>query len=267
MQIKQVWMSPDTRDRRPYGLRLLGGMLGIAGLLVLIILGGTAISFYLGLPQKMGALALVLGATALGTVLALGLGRRAVQDATMFFLTGDDRLFAMDARALSDHGHDVLGYAKGAMETQKFLQCLAEQPYIPAGADEILLAKEVRTYRRCHVLRCLVRHPNRQVVPKTYILPKGYAQEKALLCQLDAHSPANAPASASNNGGADDRFFAHSSSFHAVSAAFSCSGVSTEAQTTPGRVFFTKPARALPGPTSRIWSTPSSPRRWSVSSM
>lgn len=142
MQIKQVWMSPDTRDRRPYGLRLLGGMLGIAGLIVLIILGGTAIFFYLGLPQKMGALALVLGATALGTVLALGLGRRAVQDATMFFLTGDDRLFAMDARALSDHGHDVLGYAKGAMETQKFLQCLAEQPYIPAGADEILLAKE-----------------------------------------------------------------------------------------------------------------------------
>lgn len=185
MQIKQVWMSPDTRDRRPYGLRLLGGMLGIAGLIVLIILGGTAIFFYLGLPQKMGALALVLGATALGTVLALGLGRRAVQDATMFFLTGDDRLFAMDARALSDHGHDVLGYAKGAMETQKFLQCLAEQPYIPAGADEILLAKEVRTYRRCHVLRCLVRHPNRQVVPKTYILPKGYAQEKALLCQLE----------------------------------------------------------------------------------
>ena len=89
----------------------------------------------------------------------------------------------------------------------------------------------------------------------------------ALLCQLDAHSPANAPASAGDNGGADDRFFAHSSSFHAVSAALSCSGVSTEAQTTPGRVFFTKPARALPGPTSRIWSTPSSPRRWSVSSM
>ena len=53
MQIKQVWMSPDTRDRRPYGLRLLGGMLGIAGLIVLIILGGTAISFYLGLPQKI----------------------------------------------------------------------------------------------------------------------------------------------------------------------------------------------------------------------
>ena len=50
-------------------------------------------------------------------------------------------------------------------------------------------------------------------------------------------------------------------------AVLSCSGVSTEAQTTPGRVFFTKPARALPGPTSRIWSTPSSPRRRSVSSM
>ena len=45
--------------------------------------------------------------------------------------------------------------------------------------------KGIRTYRRHHVLRCLVRHPNRQVVPKTYILPKGYAQEKALLCQLE----------------------------------------------------------------------------------
>lgn len=185
MQIKQVWMSPDTRDRRPYGLRLLGGMLGIAGLIVLIILGGTAISFYLGLPQKMGALALVLGATALGTVLALGLGRRAVQDATMFFLTGDDRAFRHGCPGPVGSWPRCAGLCQGRHGNAKFLQCLAEQPYIPAGADEILLAKEVRTYRRCHVLRCLVRHPNRQVVPKTYILPKGYAQEKALLCQLE----------------------------------------------------------------------------------
>ena len=102
---------------------------------------------------------------------------------------------------------------------------------------------------------------------KSFGFRKGRCAQDACEYLFNAHSPANAPASASNNGGADDRFFAHSSSFHAVSAAFSCSGVSTEAQTTPGRVFFTKPARALPGPTSRIWSTPSSPRRWSVSSM
>ena len=95
--------------------------------------------------------------------------------------------------------------------------------------------------------------PSRQLQLRVAVIHHNIA---ALLCQLDAHSPANAPASASNNGGADDRFFAHSSSFHAVSAAFSCSGVSTEAQTTPGRVFFTKPARALPGPTSRICLRP-----------
>ena len=89
----------------------------------------------------------------------------------------------------------------------------------------------------------------------------------ALLCQCHAHCAANAPAAAGNNGGAGQLFFAHSASFHAVSTASSCSGVSTAVQTTPGRVFFTKPLRALPGPTSRMWSTPSSPRRRKVSSM
>ena len=89
----------------------------------------------------------------------------------------------------------------------------------------------------------------------------------ALLCQCHAHCAANAPAAAGNNGGAGQLFFAHSASFHAVSTASSCSGVSTAVQTTPGRVFFTKPLRALPGPTSRMWSTPNSPRRRRVSSM
>ena len=89
----------------------------------------------------------------------------------------------------------------------------------------------------------------------------------ALLCQCHAHCAANAPAAAGNDGGAGQLFFAHSASFHAVSTASSCSGVSTAVQTTPGRVFFTKPLRALPGPTSRMWSTPNSPRRRRVSSM
>ena len=42
-------------------------------------------------------------------------------------------------------------------------------------------------------------------------------------------------------------FFAHSASFHAVSTASSCSGVSTAVQTTPGRVFFHKTAQGVAG--------------------
>lgn len=185
MQVKQVWMSPDMGKQRPYGLRLLGGILGIVAWMMLVIFGGMAVSFYFDLPRKAVALALVLGATALGVALALGLGRRTVRDATMFFLTGEDRLFAMDARALSDHGHGLLGYAAGAMETQRFLRRLAERPYVPAGADEILAVEGIRTYRRRHVLRCRVRHPNRQVILRTYILQKGYPEEAALLRQLE----------------------------------------------------------------------------------
>lgn len=184
MQVKQVWMSPATGERRAYGLRLLGGMLGIAAGMLLAICGGMAVCFYFDLPRKAVSMALVLGATALGVVLALRLGRRAVQDATLFFLTGDDRLFAVDARALSDHGRDALGYGAGAMETQRFLRRLAEQPYVPAGADEILTVEGLRTRRSCRILRCRVRHPNRHVVARTYILGKGYAQEAALLRQL-----------------------------------------------------------------------------------
>jgi len=74
----------------------------------------------------------------------------------------------------------------------------------------------------------------------------------ALPGKLYAHRPSNAAAAAGDDGSADDLFFTHCSSFHAVSTASSCAGVSTEAQATPGRVFFTKPERALPGPTSRM---------------
>ena len=84
----------------------------------------------------------------------------------------------------------------------------------------------------------------------------------ALFCQCGADGAADAAAPAGQS------LFAHTVSFfHASSTASSSSGVSTAAHSTPGRVFFTKPLRALPGPTSRMWSTPSSPRRRRVSSM
>ena len=74
----------------------------------------------------------------------------------------------------------------------------------------------------------------------------------ALPGKLYAHCPADSPASAGHNGGTDDGFFVHCSSFHAFRTVSSCAGVSTDTQVTPGRVFFTKPESALPGPTSRM---------------
>ena len=91
----------------------------------------------------------------------------------------------------------------------------------------------------------------------------------ALFGQSHADGTANAPAAAGDNGSTLPHSFAHAwASFHLVRNAASSSAVSTAVQGTSGpSVFLTKPLSALPGPTSRISVTPSSPRRRRVSSM
>ena len=42
MMLKQIWMSPETKQKSRYGLRTLGGILGIA-VLVLVLVCGVAI--------------------------------------------------------------------------------------------------------------------------------------------------------------------------------------------------------------------------------
>ena len=185
MELKHIWTSGNTRIGSRYAVKVLGGSLVLAVLAAALVAGCTTLLYRLGLMNEWVTLVLCLAVTALIVVAAFRLRRSVQRDRTIFYLTEDDRLFVLDAASQYRHTGGVLGMAEGAIKTEQFLNENACRPVLPAGADEILLAKEVRTYRRCHVLRCLVRHPNRQVVPKTYILPKGYAQEKALLCQLE----------------------------------------------------------------------------------
>lgn len=185
MNIKKIWMSPDMGNKHPYAVRVLGGIIGIIALMLLLIWGGTILSFQMSGNREMFLALLCLGGTALTVCLALRLGWRTIQDATVFFLTWDDRLYAMDARALSYHGDGVLGYAAGTVETQKFLRHMAEKPFIPAGADEVLKVERMKENRAHFAIVCQVRHPNRQVVRRTYFLVKGYTDEKQLLSQLE----------------------------------------------------------------------------------
>lgn len=185
MTLKKVWLSPDTAQKSRYGFRTLGGIAGITALMVLLIVGGTFLSFYLNLPREIFSVMLVCGVTVLAAVLGLKLGWRGVQDATVFFLTEDDRLFVMDARTLSNHGRGILGYAMGTMETQKFLRELADQPFVPAGADEILKVEQFKECRTYYAVRCQARRPNRQVLKRTYFLVKGYEDEELLLRHLE----------------------------------------------------------------------------------
>lgn len=122
MELKKVWMSPDTKKKSKYGYRAVGGILGIVLLMVLLLCGGTLLSLSLGINKKAFSLILLTAVSALGIGLAVLLGRRSIRDATIFFLTENDRLWVMDARGLSNHGNGFLGFAVGTMETQAFLR-------------------------------------------------------------------------------------------------------------------------------------------------
>ena len=71
MELKQVWMSRDTQNQSRYSLRTLGGILGIAMLALVLVLGGTTLGFMLGWPMRMVSVGLWLGVTVLLVVLAL----------------------------------------------------------------------------------------------------------------------------------------------------------------------------------------------------
>ena len=110
MELKKVWMSPDTKKKSKYGYRAVGGILGIVLLMVLLLCGGTLLSLSLGINKKAFSLILLTAVSALGIGLAVLLGRRSIRDATIFFLTENDRLWVMDARGLSNHGNGFLGF-------------------------------------------------------------------------------------------------------------------------------------------------------------
>lgn len=78
MELKKVWMSPDTKKKSKYGYRAVGGILGIVLLMVLLLCGGTLLSLSLGINKKAFSLILLTAVSALGIGLAVLLGRRSI---------------------------------------------------------------------------------------------------------------------------------------------------------------------------------------------
>lgn len=85
MELKKVWMSPETGKKSQYGHRAVGGILGIVFLMTVLLFTGTFLSLSFGLSQQSFSMILVLFATALSIALAVRMGYRGMQDATIFF--------------------------------------------------------------------------------------------------------------------------------------------------------------------------------------
>lgn len=185
MELKKVWMSPETEKKSRYGYRAVGGILGIVLLMTVLLFSGNAFLPSIGIPRKWFSLLLICFVTLLGIVLSARLGRRGMQDAMIFFLTEDDRLWIMDARGLSNHGHGFWGFAAGSMETQEFLRKQGKQPFLPKGADEILKVMNIKENLTHYAVRCQARHPNKHVTRRTYFLVKGIQDQEILLKELE----------------------------------------------------------------------------------
>ena len=117
--------------------------------------------------------------------LALRLGRRTVQDVSVFFLAENDRLFVLDARRLSHYGHGLTGYIDGTLQTQELLRRLTEMCDVPAGADEILSVERIRENKSHYIFLCRTRCSGRGTDRRTCFLVKGDPDEEELLLQME----------------------------------------------------------------------------------
>ena len=136
---------PGDRKKSQYGYRTVGGILGIVLLMTALLFTGTFLSLSFGLPQQSFSMILVLFATALSIALAVRMGYRGMQDATIF-LTENDQFMGYGCRGLSSHGDGFLGFAISSMEPRRFTQ-QGKQPFLPKGADEILKVLSIKENR------------------------------------------------------------------------------------------------------------------------
>lgn len=185
MKIKNLWMSRDSGGKSRFGLRSLGGVLGIVALALLLTGGGTVLMLRRGLPVQDFGLMLCLLVTALAVTLALRLGRRTVQDATVFFLTEDDRLFILDARDLADYGRNTVDNVLGAFKTQQLLRELAQRRDLPGRAREIVKVEKLKDRGGSLSAVCLVRDINGRPFRLNCFLVRGMENEEELIRQLE----------------------------------------------------------------------------------
>ena len=171
MEIKQIWLPVRPARKNRAGLGTVGGVLGIALLAVALAGGGTVLVLQSGLPVQAALTALCLGVVVLVVALAAALGRRAERDATVFFLMEGDRLFVWDARAAVRWSGGAAGFAAGALHAQKLLRRLAEQPRLPAAAQEIVRVEHIRAVEGGQIAVCRVRRPNGAAARRTCLAP------------------------------------------------------------------------------------------------
>lgn len=185
MKIKQIWSGSSAKGKGRFSLSVSGGVIAIVVLMMALILLGVFFGDFLPLSRQAFSLLLAAAVTALAVCLALRLGWYSVKEATLFFLTEDDRLFVFDARTMGAiRGRGVWGFFSGNGQTDRFLRQFSKTPFLPKNAREILRVRKVKENRRYYAISCETALPKEPPRRSTCFLVKGCPEESQLLGQL-----------------------------------------------------------------------------------
>ena len=125
----------------------------------------------------------------LGVWLSAWLGNRVLRDAQIFFADDDGRLYVLDARLFVQYRRGFPGFAQMDRDMRKeketILQQMRKEHLMPARAAEILKVDSIRERSRNYSLVCRVKYGHGSMGRRTYLLAKGYEDERGLLWELE----------------------------------------------------------------------------------
>lgn len=183
-EIRKIWIHTSGSKSR-YALHTAGAVVGITLLVLLLAVGGTVLVLRQGLPAAAALTGLCLAVTALAVWLAVRAGRRSLGDATVFFLTGADKLYLLDTARLQSGRGSLAARAADAFRLQDFLRRLAADPVLPAAVLEVCRVEQIRENRNCYAAVCQLRRGSGQAFRRTVLVVKGMQDEDLLLRQLE----------------------------------------------------------------------------------
>lgn len=177
----KIWTSP--KQGKDYAFKTIFGVSAIVLLILALSAGGAVFLLSAGLSSAWLSLALCLLVTALAAMLSLRLGRSLHRDTLMFFLTPQDRLFAIDISSMLPYPQKVSNFFTSAMDIQKAVQKTAASGRLPPNAGEIIKVISISDRMSYYAVRCIMKY-GRRTARQTLIIVEGYENESELLFQL-----------------------------------------------------------------------------------
>ncbi len=185
----KVWMSPQTTEKNHYVLHAVGRIIIIVGLALVLTAGIAILTIHTKEHQVPVSLITLLAVVGIIVWLAIRTGQQSLQDALLFCLDENYRLYVIDVRQTVRYQRGLFGYTNMALRIQRNLEAYKQQMEQlntpPPNAVEILHVNSIRENGTYYGVSCWVQYGNKRKGKHTYLLVKGYENEDELLRILE----------------------------------------------------------------------------------